>query len=146
MQSLLDVLVAQNTITLDDASAIRNEARVSGADPEEILVRRGVAKERILEAKSALLGIPARHVTEKTIEFDTLKFIPKDTATQYKFVPLALSDDGILEVGMVNPEDIEAREALQFISSGTNRAFRIYLISQSDFESSSKTMGDFPER
>ncbi|MEK7660131.1 MAG: GspE/PulE family protein [Patescibacteria group bacterium] len=141
MQSLLDVLVAQNTITLDDASAIRNEARVSGADPEEILVRRGVAKERILEAKSALLGIPARHVTEKTIEFDTLKFIPKDTATQYKFVPLALSDDGILEVGMVNPEDIEAREALQFISSGTNRAFRIYLISQSDFESVIKNYG-----
>lgn len=141
MQSLLDVLVAQNSITLDDASAIRNEARVSGVDAEEILVRRGISKERILEAKSALLGIPARHVTEKTIEYDTLKFIPKDTAQQYKFVPLALSDDGILEVGMVNPEDIEAREALQFISSGTNRAFRIYLISQTDFESVIKNYG-----
>ncbi len=141
MQSLLDVLVAQNTITLDDASAIRNESRVSGVDIEEILGKRGVPKERTLEAKSALLGIPARHVTEKTIEFDTLKYIPRDTAQQYKFVPLALSDDGILEVGMVNPEDIEAREALQFISSGTNRAFRIYLISQTDFDSVIKNYG-----
>ena len=47
-------------------------------------------------------------------------------------VPLAL-EDGVLEVGMTSPENLEAREALQFISSNLNIPFKIFLISRSNF-------------
>jgi type IV pilus assembly protein PilB len=39
----------------------------------------------------------------------------------------------VLEVGIVNPESIEARDALNFITSKSNLPFKLYLISEDDF-------------
>jgi type IV pilus assembly protein PilB len=48
-------------------------------------------------------------------------------------IPLAVKD-GILEVGMVDPENLEARDALNFISSKNNLPFKLFLITEKDFE------------
>jgi type IV pilus assembly protein PilB len=40
----------------------------------------------------------------------------------------------VLEVGMVDPDNITARDALNFISSRVNLPFKIYVISEADFE------------
>ena len=50
----------------------------------------------------------------------------------YKFVPLGIKD-GVLEVGIVDAENIEARGALSFIASKLGIPFKLYLISPSDF-------------
>ena len=63
-----------------------------------------------------------------------LEYIPEESAIHYKFVPIAVRD-GILEVGIVDPDNIEARDALNFISSKVKMPFKIFLISEQDFES-----------
>lgn len=59
--------------------------------------------------------------------------IPEESARHYRLVPLKVAQ-GILDVGMIDPTDIDAREALQFISSKLNMPFKIFVISLSDFK------------
>ena len=44
-------------------------------------------------------------------------------------------EDGVLAIGIVNPDNIGARDAIQFIASKLNIPFKLYLISYTDFTS-----------
>ncbi len=72
------------------------------------------------------------------IPLEILKFIPKSSATYYHFIPLRVQD-GVLEVGMLDPNNIDARDALQFIASKIGLPFKIFSISQADFDEVIKT-------
>ena len=61
-----------------------------------------------------------------------MKHIPEDSASYYHFAPLAVVN-GVLEIGITDPENIEARDALQFIATKLGMPFKIFLISQDDF-------------
>ncbi len=79
------------------------------------------------------LDIPIKALGEKGVPFDVLKYVPEESAVHYKFVPLDIKD-GILEVGIVDPDNIEARDAIAFIASRVSMPFKIFLISQADFD------------
>ena len=64
--------------------------------------------------------------------YDILKYIPEDSARHYKFVPIAFAE-GVLSVGVTEPENIESMNALQFISVKLGVPFKVFLISQADF-------------
>jgi len=63
-----------------------------------------------------------------------LKYISEDSATHYHFAPIELKDE-VLEVGVLDPENIQAMDALQFISTKIGIPFKVFLISKSDYES-----------
>ena len=73
--------------------------------------------------------MPIRKVDPKGVSFSVLKYIPEDSARHYNFAPFNLSD-GILEVGVIDPDNIQAMDALQFISAKLNIPFKIFLISK----------------
>lgn len=77
--------------------------------------------------------VPIKDLEGKKIPYDVLRYIPEESAVYYKFAPIGLTD-GTLEVGMTNPDNVAARDALQFIVSKTNLPFKIFAISQKDFE------------
>lgn len=79
------------------------------------------------------IEVPIKDLEGKKVSFEVLKYIPEESAVYYKFAPIGISD-GTLEIGMINPDDAAARDALQFIVSKTNLPFRIYIISQKDFD------------
>ncbi len=131
--SVLDILVQKNLLTKDDARDVQRKVSGEGAEPlETVLMQRGISLEDILSAKGEFLNIPVRTVTE-SITSDVLDYIPEDSALHYKFVPLAVKD-GALEVGVVDPDNLEARDALTFITSKKNIPYKIFLISSEDFQ------------
>lgn len=81
--------------------------------------------------------IPSKQIGGQKIAADVLSLVPEDSATHYQFVPLGVVDS-VLEVGMVKPEDLEARDALQFIASKLGLPFKVFQISQEDFEEALK--------
>ncbi len=83
-------------------------------------------------ATAAKIEIPVRNLAGQKIPFEILKYIPEESAKYYRFVPLGIKDS-ILEVGIVDPENMQARDAIAFISSRLNLPFKLYLISESDF-------------
>lgn len=132
--SILDALADKNFINRYQIDDILARSEQFDGDVYPVLKEIGIDDATILNVKSDYYGIQKRSVDPQQVSFDTLKYIPEDSVRYYKFVPIGVSDTGILEVGILDPEDIEARNALQFISSKNNVAYETYLISQSDFD------------
>lgn len=134
-----EALLQKKVISQEQLYEARIEAEKGNQPIEDMLVARGVPENAIIQAQSEVLEVPVRNLGGKHISFDVLRHIPEESARHYRFVPLGI-EDGVLAVGMRDPSDIEAREALQFIASKLNLPFKIFLITQSDFES---VLGDF---
>ena len=132
--SFLEELVQKGIITKGQIGDVKNRAREAyQGDLDAALIELGVPEEELLEAKGQYLGLPVKKVDLEDMSFTTLKYISEDSAEHYRFVPLELKD-GVLEVGVRDPENIQAMDALQFISTKVGIPFKIYLISKSDYE------------
>jgi len=129
----LDILAEKKVIKRDDVGAIGDEAERSGTSREQILLKRGVSKADILKSKSEYLEIPFRDLGDIQIPRKILEYVPEESAIHYNFAPIGIKD-GVLEVGIIDPDNMEARDALNFISSRIDMPFKLFLISESDFE------------
>ncbi len=131
--SILEILVKKDIVKKSDIQQIRKEMSAPGSTLESVLTDRGVNPEDILTAKGELLGVPMAHIEGRYISSEILKYVPEESAMYYRFVPIAFSN-GTLEVGIVDPDNIEARDAINFIASKNNISYQIYLISEKDFQ------------
>lgn len=137
--SILDILAQKEIIKRGDIGRIKTEAESAGVLIEQILIKHGINEAAILDAKGEYYNIPTRSLEGQQIPFTILKNISEDSARHYSFVPIDVKD-GLLEVGIVDPENIEARDALNFIASKLNMPFKLYLITMADFE---KVLDDY---
>ena len=130
--SVLDILQKKNLITKADIVEVRKQTG-SGATLEEALLAHGVKPEDIAVAHGEFLNIPVRSIAETSVPFEALEYIPEESAVHYRFVPVGLKD-GVLEVGVVDPESMEARDALNFLAAKKNIPYKIYLVTLDDFQ------------
>jgi len=131
--AILEILVTKNIIKKEDIPKIEKEVSSSGKSLEEILSGMGISSDIFLDAKGSYFNIPTVSLENRSIPFSVLKYISEDAASHYRFVPISLKD-GILEIGLVDPENIEARDALNFIAGKMNVPYKIFLISEKDFK------------
>ena len=132
--SFLEALVKKGVIESSQIGEIKNHAKEEyNGNIEEALLESGISEEKILEAKGEYLGIPIRKVNSEDMSFSVLKYISEDSALHYRFVPIELRE-GVLEVGVMDPENIQAMDALQFISTKIGLPFKVFLITKSDYE------------
>ncbi|MBI4093620.1 type II/IV secretion system protein [Candidatus Kaiserbacteria bacterium] len=87
----------------------------------------------VAPAQGGALGAPSRSLSDAKVPYEVLRFIPQESAEHYRLAPLGVVD-GVLEVGMVDPDDIGGFDALNFIARGTGMPFKVYRISLDDFE------------
>lgn len=131
--SILEVLADKKIIDAKDIPLIQKEADSSDMSLEAVLLKRGVSVAEMLAAAGEFYGVPTQILMpEQKIPGEILEYVPEEAAVHYKFVPLAVND-GVLEVGILDPDNIEARDALNFISSKINMPFKLFLISEKDF-------------
>ena len=130
---LLDILNSQKVIDKKTLASFREEMRMAHVSAEQVAKKHAITDEVILKAKSELLGIPTKVLKDKSIPFEVLQYIPEESAMHYRFVPIGVTDN-VLEVGVVDPDNIEARDALTFIASKIKMPFKIFLISEEDFK------------
>lgn len=75
---------------------------------------------------------PTRVLGDTKVPFEILRYIPEESALHYRLAPLGLSD-GILEVGMTDPDDINSIDVLNFMTRKTGVPFKVFKISEDDF-------------
>src|SRR3990167_10682821 len=86
-------------------------------------------------AKSAQSAgdVPVRSIGDTKIAYEILRYVPEESGTHYGLVPLGVAE-GVLEIGMLDPEDINGIDALNFIARTTGMPFKIFQISKEDFD------------
>ena len=132
--SFLEALAKSGLINKNQIDEIKSRAAEKhGGDLEEALIELGVSPEAILASKGAYVNMPTRKVNVKDVPFEVLKYIPEDSAAYYRFVPIGMNE-GVLEVGVTDPENLQAMDALRFISAKSGIPFKIFLISKSDYQ------------
>ena len=130
--NLLALLTDKGVVDAKQAGALQEEVRTTGKTIEEVLRKNKIEPALILKAKGEHYAIPTREIGDSKIAFEILRYVPEESATYYQFVPLGVVDK-VLEIGVIDPDNIEARDALNFISSKVGLPYKIFLISQEDF-------------
>ena len=132
--TLINSLVAKSLILPQEGAKLLAESVSLGKSVEDIVLERRLVDEvSFSKIKAEVVGVPYIGVDLKTITPDVLKMIPEGTAKAYRAVPLRL-DGGMLVVGMENPQDPKAQDALRFIAKQTQVSLGVYLVSRSDIE------------
>lgn len=127
----LEKLVEKQIINRYQLNDILEKSKEMVGDIDRVLELYKVPADAVRAAKSAFFGVPEIVVPE-VIQSELLSIIPSDAARNYKVVPVMKEND-VLKIGMMDPGNLEARNALQFIASQTNVPFEAYVISLPDF-------------
>lgn len=128
--SLIEKLIEKKLITLEKAKEIEGKLKESEQEEDEFLLENKIIDDvKLNEIKSEISGVPVFNGSE-TMEIpnNILSLIPEESAAFYKIIPLSIKEDK-LEVGIVDPENIKAKEAVNFITRQKRLGFRLYLIS-----------------
>lgn len=131
--TFLDFLVKKGVLSNDGKTQIDTSVRETGGDVATLLQDAGLDAHTLLEYKGEYYGVPVRHLDGATVPYETLKNIPEESARHYHIIPLGVAD-GVLEVGIVDPDNIQARDALQFISGKLGMPYKLFIIAESEVE------------
>src|SRR3989344_2428443 len=133
-RALADALVKKLVMSPELSQKLLLESRDARKRLEDIIRERRLADDvSVAQIKSELLGIPYQKVKLDAVSEEVLKAIPAETASTYKAVPLS-RDGNMLVVGMLNPDDVRAQEALRFIAKNQKISLGVYVITPSDLE------------
>lgn len=138
-QTLVEELIKAGIVSEDDINALEKLAQTQNKDFGQIIIDQGVMPENdFMDFKSKVYQLPIVRLEEIDLDKEALKELPEEIVSFYKVAPFA-KEGGVLKVGIVNPEDINALEALKFISGQKGLTTEKYLIGYRDFENITKT-------
>lgn len=132
--NLLALLVEKGII--DDARKVRLDAVAleQKISYEQALIADGVSANSIRTAIGAYFDLPTYTIEkDKGVDHQVLEYVSEESARHYRIIPIKIEDE-VLIVGVVDPEDLSFREALNFITIQHQVPYRIVVILQEDFE------------
>ena len=135
-QSLAAELVKKKLLSPENAEAFAQQAKEQNKDFGRVVVEKNAASEEdLLNIKADVYKLPVLDLIKSKTEIDLglSKLISEDVINFYQIIPFAKLDS-VLKVGILNPEDIEALEALKFIGEDKGFVLERYLISYKDFD------------
>ena len=131
----LSALIQKGLIKQTDAYTLLQEAKSLEKRVEDIIYEKNLIDEKKLsQIKSELFKLPVK-IFSKTeiVPQNILNLIPEDTARHYGFIAFN-KKDGVLDVGMVYPDDTKAQEAVKFIVERLGLKIKVSVIIPSDFK------------
>jgi len=134
--TLVEELVKSGLLQKKDSAAYEDLARREDKEYGQILIEKDVISANdLLEMKSRLYHLPIVRMEEVQVDPNALKEFSEEVVSFYKMIPFA-KEGNVIKVGVLNPEDIDALEALKFIAADRGFTVSKYVIDYRDFESS----------
>jgi type IV pilus assembly protein PilB len=132
--SIIDFLQSTTDISEEQLSNIKKNITDGGLSEEEALLEAGYDPAFVRETFANYFQVPPFTFSEETIiTQEVLSYIPEESALHYRIIPLSISDS-VLSVGVNNPEDIQVREVLNFISLKHNITYKLHFLLSKDVE------------
>jgi len=129
----LQDLVSSNIISAEQLSSVENAVQ-NGATYEAALLKIGVSKEVVRAALSTYYSVPAIELSDKELPaLDILSYVPEESARHYRVLPIN-ADDELLLIAASNPDDLQMRQAMHFISAKHNLPHKFIFALDVDIE------------
>jgi type IV pilus assembly protein PilB len=128
----LELLLSNGAITEEVATSVAATVEESGQSLEVALLAAGVAADAVRRAFAEYYQVPPFVIPEGfSIPEDILEYIQEESAIHYRIVPLKV-EDGVLLVGANDPENLQVREVLNFVSAKHDVAFKLLFMLDAD--------------
>lgn len=132
-QLLIEEILKRELVSADVVAEVEKEAQDNGREFGEVLVEKGgVSDGQLTEIKSEVYRIPVIDINKIEIDSELSKRISDTVVNFYKIIPLS-EENNVLKVAVVDPENVDALQALKFIASDQNFEFEKYLVTYKDF-------------
>jgi len=131
---ILEELVKANILKeeqIPEVLKIANEKYAGNID--DALLDLKIDENQILKIKEIFFNIPSKDVDPRTVRSELFKLVPIDAVKMYRFLPIGFTDS-ILEIGIVDPENTQAVDAITFITAKLNKPFKIFVIKNSTYQ------------
>lgn len=139
MMGILELLISRGILQRSQVQEILDRVQKKGEQFDLVLESVGISPDMIRSTKAEYFGVPEAILGGSQIPFDVLRLIPEESARHYAMIPISRTDKDLV-VGMVDPGDAEARQALSFIVGKLGTTPTIQAITYSDFE---QAIGDY---
>lgn len=131
--SLIDVLVAKQYLTQEQADSLSFEQINSGRNVEDIITEKKlVSEEDLTQAKADFYNVPFVHLQTTGVSPEALAKIPESVAKLYQMFPFAWDKNAnVLQVAMLNPLDLSA---IDFAEKKSGCKIQAYITVPSELE------------
>ena len=137
--NLLALLRDKGIIDESQRALLESIAAERNLSYEKALIAEGVEPDTVRNTIGEYFDLPTRIVSsEDIIDHAVLQYLSEDSARHYGIIPLAL-EDGVLVVGVLDPENLSFRDPLNFITAQHQLPYRIAVILEQDFENALKS-------
>jgi len=140
---LLEEIKKNRFLDADEVQKLKRETLLSGRSAEDIIFEKKlIADDKLADFKSRLLNIPYEKIDFSTWDEGLLNLVPEETVRTYGVVPLGKHEDTLV-IGMLQPDDPKAQDALKFLAKQNHLNLGVYLISYSDWRQALKRYSPF---
>lgn len=119
--------------SIDDSFVTEAERIIgeTGRSYESVFVELGLSQASVRDFMAEYYQVPAFIIPEGfTVKQEVLDYISESSAAHYRAVPLKVEDE-VLIIGANNPDNLQMREALNFISTKHNLPYRlVYMLDE----------------
>lgn len=134
MSDILKHLIDNKVITQEQAINIKKENVNTKKDVETILVNNRILKDsELLKIKSNFYSLPEANLVNQSIPKETLSIITQDLAQNYKCVVFNKTGK-VLSVAMVDPQNYNARDAIDFVTRKKNFEIKYFVTTNSSID------------
>lgn len=135
---LLSILLQEKLIDGEKVDVLLEESQKTGKSIEALIDESGqIEEEKLAEVKGKIFNLPYVNLVGREIKYEDLNIISKDVAENNRVVSFE-KIDGAVNVGIVNPGNIAAMEAINFLAKEKNFSVKYFIISPASFRDAAK--------
>ncbi len=137
-QDILTTLQSKAMLPPERSEAAWQEASQQNRPIEAVLLEKGWVKEEDLtKIKGEIYHIPYADLTGKSVPREVLVIIQEETAVNYQMLAYEKSENEV-KIGLVDPLNLKAIEAAEFIAKKNGLLISYQIISQTSFKNAFK--------
>lgn len=141
-EELLNILEKENLITKKQINEARSNADRLGLNIEEFLIEKNIIDPEIIAAsKSKVYKMNFQNFHDKQVSEEALGIISSEVAENYKVICFEKSGNKI-KIGIVDPDNLKAIEAINFLARKEGFQVEYSLISGLSFDKINKQYKD----
>ena len=149
-KSFLENLIEEVLNRIKDVSLAQKQEIVGFKDKsvdglsDYLVGKKLLDEEQLTEIKASAWNLPYKNLFAIKIPEEVFETLSLDVVENYKMVPFEKSES-ILNVGLVNPENYQAIEALDFLGKKFGLDIQVFVISKSSYDNviqTYKTLGE----